>query len=945
MTGSRDGIETRRLQGALEHKLFEREPDALRIGRFLVIDRLGAGGMGRVYRAYDPDLDRRVAVKVLLTAKREDDKATARLLREARTMAQLNHPNVVTVFEAGMFEGNVFVAMEYVDGGTLEEWMHEQEVGTASRREGAIELAVQAARGLAAAHEAGVVHRDLKPANMLIDATGRLRIADFGLASSRAGATPDYADRRATEERLTETGGVMGTPAYMAPEQQRGLADERSDQFSYCVSFFEAVYGVTPYAGRTLMARLESIERGDVQEPEIGREPMWLWRSLLRGLSPEPDDRFAEVASLLAVLESNRRPRRRGTIALVGMGVVAAVAAAFYAGQGDTQRCGDVQERLGDAWSESRRAAVEAALERSELPYSASMAGRVLAVLDRYAESWSEGYAEACSATWIRGEQSERTLDLRMQCLDRGRAALGFVGETLAAGDDDALRQAVSLGEKLPDLAACADRETLQRRSEGRTLEQITAAAAASTKLDKGLVLRDIGRFEESDALLVAVREDGEAHALPELVSRAEAHLSQLRADQARFDESIEHADAGLRAAQASRDGDVAAVAHLSKARVELNRKDVDATRFHLDLAEAAIERGDSPPERPGQVAFMRGDVAGIVGDADEAVRQIDRAFEIFAESRGPNSADIGSILYTKGRALAVAGRQNEALEVFLQSAAIVAEAYGDQHPGQAPGLSGAGSVHLILGEPEKALELDRRGYDLLAADPGYRPQLRAQATLRIADEHNRLGRQDEALEWLDRAERVFNDVMGPDDPMTVYVEFSRGSILLDSRRDYEGAAASFRNVIARWDGLEAQQSDTFIARLNLAIALSRAQKHDEAVTSATEALAAAATTIDPDGQQMIGYLSSFGDIYRLAGKRQEAKQAYSRAVEISDKHGGGGYLIDEAKFGLARILLQEGERARAKELAAVARANFEAGGPAKRGMLKELDAWEKASL
>ncbi|MBA2542205.1 MAG: serine/threonine protein kinase, partial [Deltaproteobacteria bacterium] len=227
------------------------------VGRFLVLGRLGAGGMGVVYAAYDPELDRRVALKLLRGSSREDD-VRARLLREAQAAARLSHPNVVSVFDIGVFEGRVYFAMEYVEGVTLAEWLRGDRAWP-----DIVEMFVQAGRGIAAAHEAGVIHRDFKPENVLVGRDGRARVVDFGLARAADGeptpvpalassADPDETQpaMRGISDRLTRTGTLLGTPRFMAPEQfAGGEITPSTDQFGFCVALYSALYRTLPFRG------------------------------------------------------------------------------------------------------------------------------------------------------------------------------------------------------------------------------------------------------------------------------------------------------------------------------------------------------------------------------------------------------------------------------------------------------------------------------------------------------------------------------------------------------------------------------------------------------------------------------------------------------------------------------------------------------------------------
>ncbi|MDC0720798.1 serine/threonine-protein kinase [Nannocystis bainbridge] len=284
-----------------------------RIGRFALLRRLGAGTMGVVYAAYDPQLDRKVAVKLL---KRSDGGETStrwqdRLLREAQALAKLSHPNVVQIHEVGFHGDEVFVAMEFVTGMTLRTWLSEQR---RSWREVAAVFA-QAARGLAAAHAAGLVHRDVKPDNILVGDDGRVRVVDFGLVRFGDEDDEEHTDEvplaRAHATR-TASGILLGTPAYMSPEQFRGRpADALSDQFSLCVALYEALHGERPFAGETADEVAHAVVRGQLA-PRLERPvPAWLQRLVLRGLAHDPGARWPGLDALAAELARDHGRRRR----------------------------------------------------------------------------------------------------------------------------------------------------------------------------------------------------------------------------------------------------------------------------------------------------------------------------------------------------------------------------------------------------------------------------------------------------------------------------------------------------------------------------------------------------------------------------------------------------------------------------------------------------------
>jgi serine/threonine protein kinase len=338
-----DDVEAKRARAGVAAALFggggelgSAPAERVAVGRYEIESRLGAGGMGVVYRAHDPDLERPVAVKLLHADSSTDDKARARMLREARALAKLSHPNVITVYDVGTDDGRVFVAMELVAGRDLRRWL-EQSKGAADWRE-VLELFIAAGRGLAAAHEASLIHRDFKAENVLVGNDGRVRVLDFGLArvhdnvagrdaQSEAGRAPPP-DLQQTDGAphdqaiaglptlafsggLTETGALLGTPLYMAPELYAGKsADERSDQFAFCASLYEGLYRQLPFGSRTLAAHVEAVRAGEVVEPPADSPvPASLWTIIARGLAPDPHARHDDMGSLLAALEAVARER------------------------------------------------------------------------------------------------------------------------------------------------------------------------------------------------------------------------------------------------------------------------------------------------------------------------------------------------------------------------------------------------------------------------------------------------------------------------------------------------------------------------------------------------------------------------------------------------------------------------------------------------------------
>ena len=447
-----------------------------RIGRYIILQRIGAGAMGEVFAAYDPELDRKVAIK-LLHPERGDTTSTtgrSRFEREAQAMARLTHPNTITIHDVGEHRGRVFLAMEFVAGQTLGEWI-EQPRGW----QAVVGVFAAAGRGLAAAHLEGMVHRDFKPDNVMLTAGdgGRVLVMDFGLARAiddPAESTSNSVTELVTDEALghgsrlssslTRTGALTGTPAYMAPEQFLGRADARSDQFSFCVALYEALYGERPFAGENVAAIAFHVSRGEISPPPPGRKvPTWLRRVVVRGLANDPADRWPDLPALVEALEHDPRRARRGLVfGLVGLAIVVTPLAlsARQSERREAERaavCGGSEAELADLWSDERRTALRASMAATGLPYADRSASEVVELFDAWTARWVAGHRDACEASEVSRSQSVEVRDQRMRCLDRQRRYFASLVSELSAADSGALEAAVARSETLPVVERCSD--------------------------------------------------------------------------------------------------------------------------------------------------------------------------------------------------------------------------------------------------------------------------------------------------------------------------------------------------------------------------------------------------------------------------------------------------------------------------------------------------------
>jgi len=350
-------------------------PAGSRVGRYQILDRVGRGGMGDVYAAYHPDLDRRIALKVVHESGSAVVDRQARLLREARAIARLQHPNVVAVYDAGTVADRVYVAMEFVEGLTIDRWL----AATKRTWREILRVFAAAGRGLSAAHAARLVHRDFKPQNVMIARDGSVRVMDFGLARLTAEAAssapgpapppPSNGEPAATPATVTQAGAIVGTPAYMSPEQFRGdPADARSDQFSFCVALYEALHGVRPFRGDHLLSLTMSVTEGELRPAEGTAKhvvPVWIRRALTRGLRRDPAARFASMQALIDRLEDDPAVRRQRFLG--GAAIAAVVVASILVAWQTTSRRRAASEReIGRHLDEATRAAAEARTAAAE---------------------------------------------------------------------------------------------------------------------------------------------------------------------------------------------------------------------------------------------------------------------------------------------------------------------------------------------------------------------------------------------------------------------------------------------------------------------------------------------------------------------------------------------------------------------------------------------------
>ena len=449
-----------RLRRAVMMRLFDDEPaEPEQLGRYTVESTLGSGGMGTVYAAHDPQLDRKVALKVLNWTSAEE--GGGRLLREAKALARLSHPNVVQVHDAGKIGDQVFLTMELVEGTDLRRWFRESRSWTE-----VTDTMLAAGEGLAAAHEAGLVHRDFKPENVLVRRDGLVKVADFGLVrdgSATDPARPSEEDLAAaqTSDVLTRTGSILGTPAYMSPEQHLGLpTDARTDQFSFCIALYEGLYGKRPFVGESLGELIGTVGRGQVEFPKRPRVPAEIVRVLERGLQPDVEARYPDMRALLEDLRRARRPKRTAT-KLAAATLVGVAAVAVYLGPGQTtpsptSTC-DPATKADGVWNDEVRLGLKNRFADLAPELADNATHTAHATLDDYFRRWVEAYETTCA-----GDETQEAQRLaRRLCLQSRLDEASGVVEVLREADADMVANVAQITAALGSVEACLESSTV----------------------------------------------------------------------------------------------------------------------------------------------------------------------------------------------------------------------------------------------------------------------------------------------------------------------------------------------------------------------------------------------------------------------------------------------------------------------------------------------------
>ncbi|MDC0717417.1 serine/threonine-protein kinase [Nannocystis bainbridge] len=901
-------------------------PQPFRIDRYTVIRQLGVGGMGAVYLAYDEELDRCVALKWMHAGEHEGSFGRARMLREAQALAKLSHPNVVQVYAVGSADGRVFLAMEFFDGLTLRTWQKRQ----ARKWREILAAYLQAGRGLAAAHAAGLVHRDFKPDNAMIDASGRVCVVDFGIARVPAlgdeepGASPRLplaltdtarlfaADASALSGPLTEAGTLLGTPAYMAPEQMmRAPADARSDQFGFCVSLWEGLYGARPFVGRRVEELAPQVFAGELRAPR-GQVPAAVAAVLRRGLTLDPDGRFPDMAALLAALtEAGQRRTRR----LIAAGALAAVAIAAGFGymaartgpEGQVAAQCRTAAGLVPGWDEGGRAAARAAVLATAAPFAADAWAAAAHRLDAYADELQDMTERACLLRHAGGLAPE-VQALHEGCLERRRAELAAVAGVLQAADFDAVRGAAQAASGLTPLARCAELATLRAEAERlpppREPAQVEAVAGLRDRLAAAKAEFDAGRFKTArDAARGAV-EAAEAVGYAPALAEALVRHGSAQAAAAEYAEARATLRRAFAVAEAAGHDEVAATAATQLSHVNgVRLREPAEALLWSDVADAKLRRiGDPPTPRLAQLMALGLTLSGADRLVEAAEVQT-RALALAESRKREAPLDFVRAANALASSRMDQNRLDEAEALLRESLALRQQVLGQHHPDVAVVLHNLGRVAVQRLEHEAALGHFRRALAIRERSLGGAHPAVAETLAGLAVASCQTGREAECLGLNRRSLAVAEEAHGSE-AMALLTPLCNLALELASRGEFAAAEAHLRRgeAIAQARGEQASSEASWIF-YDLGIVLQMDGRPAEAIAPLQQALAIRERVFGPEHVE-VGFAAHLLGEALVASKRAtEAAPllARGRAIVAMNPSAGLEIVLDHLGTATAR--------------------------------------------
>jgi tetratricopeptide (TPR) repeat protein len=820
-----------------------------RLGRYVLGQRVGSGSMGTVYAATDPSLHRTVAIKVLHRTAAASGKLSARLLREARALARLNHPNVVTVTDVGEQDGTLWVAMELVQGQTLRAWL------AAERRSWPEILAafLAAGEGLAAAHLEGLVHRDFKPANVMMADDGRVLVMDFGIVLADLSAPSDAAGSSVSARMdLHETGASLGTPAYMAPEQiRRARVDERSDQFNYCVAFLEALDRTHPFHGETALEIMAAVSRGERRSAPAPHGPRWLRRALERGLAAEPADRWPTMAVLLRTLRRHNRRQRNaaGLAAGAALGALAG-AIALWATTPDRD-CSSIASRL--------------ALPEGSPQHAAE-------AVHAWARRWEVARVANCEAARASdAEVDAGAIDRARTCLERRHADAEALVAAIAQADAGAREAAAAIVSQLPRLSECDSLDDERDRLLPADPAQAERVPAVEAVLRRAKGMRLAGDYAEA----------------LQAVEALDAELATLDFPPARVEANVLRAalllDTGAEPARARA---LAEPAYLEAERLGLTRL---ATEAALWVARAAWDAGDEreldlwskrglaladrlgDPSTYANFVSYAGMAARLRGEPEEAARLLAKAVGHLRDHAPDDAFGLATALTRQGLALDDLGRFAEAAVLHEEALELRIDLLGEDHPLVGASHMNVGANAWRRGEADRAIAQTRRALAIKQRVHGDAHASTARTRMNLGAMLAESGDRVAAYAELAAALAALEVSLGPDHRDTAMARMSVGLTLVDIGRTDEGIAATVRAAADLEAAIGPDHPETLAARAAVGRARELSGELEDAVRDYASVAADTLQVLGAGHPDLAKVLCAQGGALSRLGRQEQA--------------------------------------------------------------------------
>jgi tetratricopeptide (TPR) repeat protein len=929
------------------------------LGRYVVLDVLGQGGMGVVYAAYDPELDRKVAIKLVRWAGPSDGKGSlggSRLLREAQALAKLTHPNVVAVHDVGTWQQqSVFVAMDLVEGRTVAHWIEQRHSESPPRWREVLDVMIPAGRGLEAAHAVGIVHRDFKPENVMLSTSGRVTVLDFGLA--RATEDPGSELRlhssgvlaamsSAVIGPLTVTGSVMGTPAYMAPEQLAGrLTDASSDQFSYCVALYHALYGVRPFAGSTLTDLTRAVLRGSIEPaPRGSRVPAWLRRVVVRGLATDPVQRYASMTELLAAL-SHDPARRRGRV-LLGVGVVGLLGASWWGAtrvaEGDDP-CAAIDGMMADAWAPAQRAALEAAFRRDAKAYSEQTLTSVGESLDGWAARWVEERHVACEADRAEGG---RDAGLRAACLDERLGRFDALVRLLGDADQEMVARALTAVQALPEPSEC--RDALGWRQSSPVPDdpgERQAVVALRLRMAEVFALSTTGRIQDSVALADSLLGEGRALGFGPVIAQMLLVVGGSRTQLGDYAGALPVLEEGLLLARTH--GLEQLEADLLSPTTFLHTVytgRLELAEWHARVHEVLVERLGNEPHAKARVLLDRARLARQRERTHEAIALYEQAIALY-EQDGSDAPSLVVAYDNLAAAYVVEERYADADAVLERAQVVAANVLGFDHPHRGNLMVQASRIASARGDHAGTVTKLQAALALYEGAYGGQHANIAAVLNGLGLELEAIGEPEQAIAAFERGVEVSRRTLGPEHRQVGVVQANLGNTLRREGRAQE-ALELHQAVRELRERIEVPADDRYHLLENLADDLRALGRCEEAEAEYRAALAVRETAGENDG-----FEAAYGQLGIGLCQRRRGQHAAARAtLEAALRHVAGQAepkgdwsqrVLSLVRFGLAIALReQDAGSERAGGLAGQARAFWAKNPLENAGLLRQYDAW-----